>query len=142
MLKKLINLFIFFNIYFRSCPECRVVSDFIIPSTKWVDGQMEKDALVAEYHKNLKQKVCKYTKAGVVDDCPFGNKCFYRHQNPDGSLAEGESPTALRRHRKIMLNLRREFIDDTSDNDSVLNEVINSLMITLESRRTNNLSGN
>jgi len=30
----------------RSCPECRVVSEFVIPSVYWVEDQEEKDHLI------------------------------------------------------------------------------------------------
>uniref|UniRef100_A0A8R1HNM4 C3H1-type domain-containing protein n=2 Tax=Caenorhabditis japonica TaxID=281687 RepID=A0A8R1HNM4_CAEJA len=45
--------------------------------------------------------------------CPFGNKCFYKHQLPDGSIDPGESPHVRRRPR---LN---EFIfpDEEDDED-------------------------
>lgn len=85
--------------------------------------------------------ICKYTKGGSVDDCPFGNKCFYRHQNPDGSLAEAKSPDSLRRHRRHMLDLRREFIDDSPEHETILNEVITSLINSTSNRNsTNNAS--
>lgn len=70
---------------FRSCPECRVHSDYIIPSSTWVEDQADKDKLTSLYQENMKQKQCKYVKEGRVDDCPFGNKCFYKHQLPDGT---------------------------------------------------------
>lgn len=80
----------------RACPQCRVQSDFIIPSAVWVEDQLEKDNIIANYQNNMSQKVCKYMAKGAPEDCPFGNKCFYKHQLPDGTIAEGKSPKELR----------------------------------------------
>lgn len=76
----------------RSCPECRVHSDYIIPSSTWVEDQSDKDKLTALYQDNMKQKQCKYVKQGRVDDCPFGNKCFYKHQLPNGKCVSISAP--------------------------------------------------
>lgn len=80
----------------RACPQCRIHSDFIIPSSVWVEEQSEKDAIIANYQQNMSQKVCKYMANGLPEDCPFGNKCFYKHEMPDGSVVEGKSPKELR----------------------------------------------
>ncbi|KAI1708759.1 ring finger domain-containing protein [Ditylenchus destructor] len=114
----------------RSCPECRVLSDYIIPSETWVEDQDEKDKLISLYRENMKQKQCKYIKAGQVDDCPFGNKCFYKHQMPDGTVVEGQSPSSLRRRRRFVLNIQHDLLED-SDDDDIMNEVISSLVATM-----------
>lgn len=63
----------------RACPECRVASDFICPSTYWVgDIKEEKEKLIKGYKNALSDKHCKYFKNGE-GKCPFGNKCFYKH---------------------------------------------------------------
>ncbi|VDL64863.1 unnamed protein product [Nippostrongylus brasiliensis] len=78
----------------RSCPECRQHSNFVIPSTLWVEDDEEKRILCEVYRSNMAQKQCKYYK---VEGCPFGNKCFYKHQLPDGSIDPGEEPHARRK---------------------------------------------
>ncbi|CAD5219838.1 unnamed protein product [Bursaphelenchus okinawaensis] len=93
----------------RSCPECRVRSDFIIPSSVWVEDQEEKDEIISTYQQNMKQKVCKYMASGVAEDCPFGNKCFYKHQLPDGSIVPGKSPQELRSRLNRRYNLADAF---------------------------------
>lgn len=46
----------------RSCPECRVASDFVCPSAFWVETKEEKDKLLGDYRKALGIKDCKYFK--------------------------------------------------------------------------------
>ncbi|KAI3411883.1 hypothetical protein GPALN_001945 [Globodera pallida] len=104
----------------RACPECRVHSDYVIPSKVWIDDMAEKDKLVSKFKDNTKKITCKYVVNGDVDKCPFGNKCFYKHQQPDGSIIEGKSPTQLRRSRRndaIMFSLY-DFLFDSSDSDA------------------------
>lgn len=38
----------------RACPECRVSSDFVIPSKYWVEDQDDKDRLINDYKAALK----------------------------------------------------------------------------------------
>uniref|UniRef100_A0A1L8DSZ3 RING-type E3 ubiquitin transferase n=1 Tax=Nyssomyia neivai TaxID=330878 RepID=A0A1L8DSZ3_9DIPT len=81
----------FDNKIIRSCPECRVASDFVCPSTYWVDTQEEKAKLIEEYKSALNAKDCKYYKKGS-GTCPFGNKCFYKHADRDGKLVDLGAP--------------------------------------------------
>ncbi|VDP14859.1 unnamed protein product [Soboliphyme baturini] len=83
----------------RSCPECRVMSDFVIPSTFWVETDEEKACLTEVYKASMKSKNCKYFANGD-GECPFGNKCFYRHVRPDGVVVEGDSPRTVRRRMR------------------------------------------
>ncbi|CRK90669.1 CLUMA_CG004370, isoform A [Clunio marinus] len=88
----------FDNKIIRSCPECRTCSDFVCPSSFWVDNPEEKQQLISKYKTALKEKDCKYFKKGA-GTCPFGNKCFYRHCLPDGKTVDVGEPT-----RPIRLN--------------------------------------
>jgi hypothetical protein len=38
----------------RSCPECRVKSDFVTPSKFWVDVKEDKEKLIDEYKQALR----------------------------------------------------------------------------------------
>lgn len=69
----------------------------LVVATYWVEDQADKDDLIARFRENTKQKQCKYVKEGYIDDCPFGNKCFYKHELPDGTIVEGDSPRTLQR---------------------------------------------
>ncbi|TMS39081.1 hypothetical protein L596_005661 [Steinernema carpocapsae] len=84
----------------RSCPECRTHSDFVIPATRWVEDQDEKNRLIDLYRENTSKKVCKYFKPNDPDSCRFGNKCFYRHENADGTPATCDSPAAISRRTR------------------------------------------
>lgn len=81
----------FENKIIKSCPECRVVSEFVIPSMYWVEDQEEKNRLIEEFKSGVSKKPCKYFDQGR-GTCPFGGKCFYLHAYPDGSRAEPDKP--------------------------------------------------
>ncbi|XP_056885598.1 E3 ubiquitin-protein ligase makorin-2 [Takifugu flavidus] len=81
----------FSNKIIKSCPECRVASEFVIPSVYWVENQEDKDHLIELFKSGVGKKPCKYFDQGR-GSCPFGGKCLYLHALPDGSRAEPEQP--------------------------------------------------
>ncbi|KPP68405.1 putative E3 ubiquitin-protein ligase makorin-2 [Scleropages formosus] len=81
----------FENKIVKSCPECRVVSEFVIPSVFWVEDQEQKNRLIEEFKAGVSKKACKYFDQGR-GTCPFGGKCLYLHAYPDGTRAEPEKP--------------------------------------------------
>uniref|UniRef100_A0A3B3QT54 E3 ubiquitin-protein ligase makorin-2 n=1 Tax=Paramormyrops kingsleyae TaxID=1676925 RepID=A0A3B3QT54_9TELE len=81
----------FENKIVKSCPECRVVSEFVIPSAYWVEDQEEKNRLIEEFKYGVSKKACKYFDQGR-GTCPFGAKCLYMHAYPDGTRAEADKP--------------------------------------------------
>ncbi|XP_038668607.1 probable E3 ubiquitin-protein ligase makorin-2 isoform X3 [Scyliorhinus canicula] len=81
----------FENKIIKSCPECRVVSEFVIPSAYWVEEKEEKDQLIEAFKQGMSKKACKYFDKGK-GSCPFGGKCLYLHAYPDGTMAEPEQP--------------------------------------------------
>ena len=83
----------------RACPECRIVSSFVIPSNYFIDAEEEKQTLIAEYKTALSKKHCKYFKRGE-GICSFGEACFYLHADPDGTKVD--LPDLPRRHTQIM----------------------------------------
>lgn len=38
----------------RSCPECRVTSEFVIPSVYWVEDQEDKDHLIELFKSGVR----------------------------------------------------------------------------------------
>lgn len=39
--------------YSRSCPECRVISEFVIPSVYWVEDQTKKNELIEAFKQGV-----------------------------------------------------------------------------------------
>uniref|UniRef100_A0A8C3TUY9 E3 ubiquitin-protein ligase makorin-2 n=1 Tax=Catharus ustulatus TaxID=91951 RepID=A0A8C3TUY9_CATUS len=81
----------FENTIIKSCPECRVISEFVIPSVYWVEEQEKKNELIEAFKQGVGKKPCKYFEQGK-GTCPFGAKCLYLHAYPDGTRAEPEKP--------------------------------------------------
>ncbi|XP_048346688.1 E3 ubiquitin-protein ligase makorin-2 [Sphaerodactylus townsendi] len=81
----------FENPIIKSCPECRVISEFVIPSVYWVEDQTKKNELIEAFKQGMGRKACKYFDQGK-GTCPFGGKCLYLHAYPDGRRAEPEKP--------------------------------------------------
>ncbi|KAM6927795.1 E3 ubiquitin-protein ligase makorin-2 [Xenentodon cancila] len=81
----------FSNKIIKSCPECRVISEFVIPSVYWVEDQDDKEHLIELFKSGVSKKACKYFDQGR-SSCPFGGKCLYLHAFPDGTRAEPDRP--------------------------------------------------
>ncbi|KAL6565693.1 hypothetical protein OROHE_004748 [Orobanche hederae] len=71
----------------RSCPICRKLSYFVIPSVIWYSSKEEKQAIVDSYKGKLRSIDCKHFDFGN-GTCPFGTSCFYKHAYRDGRLEE------------------------------------------------------
>lgn len=71
----------------KSCPECRITSNFVIPSEYWVEDKEDKQKLIQKYKDGMGSKACRYFDEGR-GTCPFGSNCFYKHAFPDGRLEE------------------------------------------------------
>jgi len=84
----------------RSCPICRTLSHFVVPSQYWIEDPAQKKILVEEYKSNLAKKDCRYFNFGE-GECPFSVSCFYRHAYKDGTLQDRTKidPRQTRRHR-------------------------------------------
>lgn len=81
----------FCNKIIKSCPECRIISEFVIPSVYWVEDQEQKDHLIELFKSGVSKKACKYFDQGR-GSCPFGGNCLYLHAFPDGTLAQPDRP--------------------------------------------------
>ncbi|GMS95671.1 hypothetical protein PENTCL1PPCAC_17846 [Pristionchus entomophagus] len=118
----------------RSCPECRQHSDFIVPCILWVEEKDEKELLFRMYRENAKKKKCKYYVPYSVGDCPFGNRCFYLHENPDGTPPIDYRPGENRRREPELLSAYLEALEfevelDLLERDEALNaDYINFLL--------------
>ncbi|XP_072284851.1 E3 ubiquitin-protein ligase makorin-1-like [Pyxicephalus adspersus] len=75
------------NRLIKSCPECQIKSNPVIPSEYWVVGKDEKETLMQKYKEAMRNKSCQYFDEGS-GKCPFGDNCFYKHEYPDVPLEE------------------------------------------------------
>lgn len=69
----------------RSCPLCRTLTYFVVPSSVWVEDEDEKAEIIEAYKKKLSEIPCKHYTHGI-NTCPFGTSCFYSHLNADGTV--------------------------------------------------------
>ena len=69
-----------------------MTSDYICPSKYWIDTKEEKERLLSNYRMELQKKQCRYFDLGK-GECPFGNKCFYRHED---AKVSGEYSSSFR----------------------------------------------
>ncbi|KAI3739986.1 hypothetical protein L2E82_30401 [Cichorium intybus] len=75
------------NSALRSCPICRKLSYFVIPSVIWYATKDEKQEIVDSYKARLRSIDCRHFDFGN-GTCPFGTSCFYKHAYRDGRLEE------------------------------------------------------
>lgn len=75
------------NSALRSCPICRKLSYFVIPSVIWYASKEEKQEIVDSYKARLRSIDCRHFDFGN-GTCPFGTSCFYKHAYRDGRLEE------------------------------------------------------
>jgi E3 ubiquitin-protein ligase makorin len=67
----------------RSCPLCRTLSHYIIPSPDFIESYQEKMKLADQYKVKLGNIPCKFFNFGE-GTCPFGSSCFYDHRYRNG----------------------------------------------------------
>ncbi|EOX96705.1 Zinc finger family protein isoform 3 [Theobroma cacao] len=72
------------NTALRTCPICRKLSYFVIPSVIWYCTPEEKQEIVDSYKAKLRSIDCKHFNFGN-GNCPFGTSCFYKHTVKPGS---------------------------------------------------------
>lgn len=115
----------FENNIIRACPECRVTSDFICPSTYWVETESAKEQLINNYKQALSRKDCKYFKKGN-GSCPFGNKCFYLHALNNGTKIDVGPPPSQRFENELsdeMDFIQKLFLLEYYQNPGLLDEL-------------------
>ncbi|KAI4537074.1 hypothetical protein MG293_013277 [Ovis ammon polii] len=68
----------------KSCPECRITSNFVIPSEYWVEEKEEKQKLIQKYKEAMSNKACRYfplsghiaNECGLQDNQIFTGRCI------------------------------------------------------------------
>lgn len=94
----------------RSCPECREVTYFIVPSSTWIEDQEEKIKIIEQYKKRMSAIPCKYHDFGR-GDCPFGSSCFYEHRIDSSEKFPPRAPLILD-HREQIAKVRDAKLSD------------------------------
>lgn len=106
----------------KSCPECRITSNFVIPSEYWVEDKDDKQKLIQKYKDGMGSKACRYFDEGR-GTCPFGSNCFYKHAFPDGRLEETQPqrprPGGAHRSRASRRTPLWDFLDERDSTDSL-----------------------
>ncbi|XP_031438368.1 probable E3 ubiquitin-protein ligase makorin-1 isoform X2 [Clupea harengus] len=118
----------------KSCPECRITSNFVIPSEYWVEDKEEKQKLIQKYKDGMGCKPCRYFDEGR-GTCPFGANCFYKHAFPDGRLEEAQPQQRRQtgsngRNRNSRRTPLWDLLDERESSDSFDNE--DEEMVTFE----------
>ncbi|XP_048871956.1 probable E3 ubiquitin-protein ligase makorin-1 isoform X1 [Brienomyrus brachyistius] len=117
----------------KSCPECRITSNFVIPSEYWVEDKEEKQKLIQKYKDGMGSKPCRYFDEGR-GSCPFGANCFYKHAYPDGRLEEAHPQRrpagSSGRSRSSRRTPLWDLLDERESGDSFENE--EEEMVTFE----------
>ncbi|KAM9309580.1 putative E3 ubiquitin-protein ligase makorin-1 [Pholidichthys leucotaenia] len=124
----------------KSCPECRITSNFVIPSEYWVEDKDEKQKLIQKYKDGMGSKPCRYFDEGR-GTCPFGSNCFYKHAFPDGRLEEAQphrrqtgSNSRNRNSRRTPLwdiLDERESTDSFDDDDEMVTFELSEMLLML-----------
>ncbi|KAI9025421.1 hypothetical protein DFJ74DRAFT_604879, partial [Hyaloraphidium curvatum] len=67
----------------RSCPACRELSLFVVPSHTLPCSADDKKRIVEAYRRSRARIPCRHFSRSGGQGCPFGDECFYAH--PDGN---------------------------------------------------------
>ncbi|KAG7276622.1 hypothetical protein CRUP_025846 [Coryphaenoides rupestris] len=93
----------------KSCPECRITSNFVIPSEYWrVD-----------------------TSTRAAGPCPFGSNCFYKHAFPDGRLEEAQPLRRTGGSNGAAIRREGSDLPDHDDEEMVTFELSEMLLMLL-----------
>lgn len=98
------------NEYSRSCPDCKEVTYFIVPSSTWIEDHVEKFKVIEQYKKRMSVIPCKYFDYGR-GDCPFGTSCFYDHRLEVSNTATPRLALVLD-HREQIAKVRDAKLSD------------------------------
>ncbi|CAD7687080.1 unnamed protein product [Nyctereutes procyonoides] len=110
----------------KSCPQCRIPSNCVIPSEYWVEEKEEKQKLIQRYKEAMSIKACRYF-----------DEIFYKHVYPDGRREE------LQRLRTTSGSSLRKENSNPSDNEGeevVTFELVEMLLMLLATGGDDNLT--
>ena len=99
------------NEHSRSCPDCKEVTYFIVPSSTWIDDHVEKFKVIEQYKKRMSVIPCKYFDYGC-GDCPFGTSCFYEHRVEVNADTKFPKAPLILDHREQIAKVRDAKLSD------------------------------
>eukprot|EP00041_Stephanoeca_diplocostata_P030136 m.904352 g.904352 ORF g.904352 m.904352 type:complete len:411 (-) comp23695_c0_seq20:2190-3422(-) len=67
----------------RTCPICRALSYYVVPSKFWVADPEQKARVLEAFRQKTSAIHCQHFARGK-GTCPFGTSCFYKHEDMDG----------------------------------------------------------
>jgi E3 ubiquitin-protein ligase makorin len=73
----------------RTCPVCRQVTYYIVPSAVWPETVEQKEVIISGYKAKLASIDCRFFSFGE-GTCPFATSCFYKHAYKDGTLEDAK----------------------------------------------------
>lgn len=71
----------------KTCPECRVESDFVLRSSTWIEDEASKNVQIISCKNYLSKQPCRFFKQGR-GHCKDGRECLYAHMYPDGRVQD------------------------------------------------------
>jgi len=98
----------------RSCPLCRQISFYVVPSKYFYDNEEEKKRYINNYIGYLKQTPCRNFDGGL-GQCDFGANCFFKHESENGQLPQNNyfiNPKEIIHFSKEYFE--QAFVDDKS----------------------------
>ncbi|KAG5462913.1 MAG: hypothetical protein BJ554DRAFT_2908, partial [Olpidium bornovanus] len=83
----------------RLCPVCRTFSDIVIPSSFFLVGERKVRAQTA-YKESMSRTPCKYFVSSKGATCPYGDECFFAHNNASGQRVHVSRPQRRQRQNR------------------------------------------
>jgi len=74
----------------KTCPNCRQLSELVVPSRDFVTGA-NKDSLIKAYKESLSKIKCQNFDPATKSGCNFATNCLYAHKNEQGEDIKAES---------------------------------------------------
>lgn len=81
----------------RKCPECRKLSHFVVPASRFSVGK-EREQYIEQYVIRLSKQRCR-SFTGELGSCKFGPHCLYAHVNSLGEDMKSRDRMSQGRHR-------------------------------------------
>eukprot|EP00980_Cylindrotheca_fusiformis_P011213 scaffold2574_cov98-Cylindrotheca_fusiformis.AAC.3 len=118
----------------RACPECRNLSDYVVPSSTFAKSGEGKEEIIDTYKERLSRIPCKHF-SGELGSCPFGRDCFYLHLDDDGIDIKNQDKSLQEIHAAFLDKKRGR--DDEHDDFARWEEFLIALQLVAEDVKEN-----